>query len=48
MHAQVHSERPEWAQRVESLRRRLRLSQTALGKKLEVSAMAVSRWERGV
>jgi len=48
MHTQVHSERPDWAQRVESLRRRLGLSQTALGKKLEVSAMAVSRWERGM
>src|SRR3954466_11531283 len=40
--------RPEWADRLESLRERLRMSQAALAKKLNVSAMAPSRWERGV
>jgi DNA-binding XRE family transcriptional regulator len=34
--------------RIEQLRGRLGMSQTALAKQLEVSAMAVSRWERGV
>ena len=40
--------RPEWADRLESLREGLGLSQAALAKKLNVSAMAPSRWERGV
>src|SRR5437879_11993451 len=40
--------RPEWAQQVEKLRRGMKFSQTALGKKLGFSAMAISRWERGV
>ena len=40
--------RPEWADRLEGLRQRLGLSQAALAKKLNVSAMAPSRWERGV
>lgn len=40
--------RPEWASRIEKLRDRLDLSQTALATKLAVSAMAVSRWERGI
>ena len=39
---------PEWAGRIRSLRERLQLSQTGLADKLGVSAMAVSRWERGV
>jgi phage repressor protein C with HTH and peptisase S24 domain/DNA-binding XRE family transcriptional regulator len=38
---------PEWARKLESIRRDLRLSQFAFGKRLGVSAMAVSRWERG-
>jgi phage repressor protein C with HTH and peptisase S24 domain len=37
----------EWARRIHALRQRLRLSQSELGKRLEASAMAVSRWERG-
>lgn len=40
--------RPEWAVRIERLRGRLALSQTELANKLDVSAMAISRWERGV
>ncbi len=38
--------KPEWAQRIIALRRRLRVSQSELGKQLSSSAMAVSRWER--
>lgn len=38
---------PEWAQRILNLRKRLGLTQTALGERLHYSAMAVSRWERG-
>jgi len=40
--------RPEWAERIQKLRVRLQLSQTDLAAKLGVSAMAVSRWERGI
>lgn len=36
------------AGRINTLRRRLGLSQTELGRQLDSSAMAVSRWERGV
>ena len=39
---------PDWATRVDKLRRRLNLSQSALGQQLQYSAMAVSRWERGI
>jgi phage repressor protein C with HTH and peptisase S24 domain/DNA-binding XRE family transcriptional regulator len=38
---------PEWSQKLESVRRGLNLSQHAFGKRLGLSAMAVSRWERG-
>ncbi|HEV7219770.1 MAG TPA: S24 family peptidase [Terriglobales bacterium] len=41
-------EQGEWAGRINLLRRRLGLSQTELGRQLNSSAMAVSRWERGV
>lgn len=40
--------RPEWAVRIERFRGKLGLSQTEFARKLDVSAMAVSRWERGV
>jgi phage repressor protein C with HTH and peptisase S24 domain len=40
--------RPEWAEKLELLRGKLGLSQAALARKLNVSAMAPSRWERGV
>lgn len=42
------SDRREWAGRIHVLRQRLGLSQTELGRQLNSSAMAVSRWERGV
>jgi SOS-response transcriptional repressor LexA len=42
------SSRPEWATRISDLRSQLDLSQTSFGQKLQSSAMAVSRWERGV
>jgi SOS-response transcriptional repressor LexA len=38
----------EWAERINALRHRLGLSQSELGRRLSASAMAVSRWERGV
>jgi transcriptional regulator with XRE-family HTH domain len=38
---------PQWSRAIEKFRRSLNLSQSELGKKLEASAMAVSRWERG-
>jgi DNA-binding transcriptional regulator YiaG len=38
----------EWAKRILALRRRLKMSQSDLGKQMNASAMAVSRWERGV
>jgi SOS-response transcriptional repressor LexA/DNA-binding XRE family transcriptional regulator len=38
---------PEWARKIQLLRQRLGLSQTALGSRLHYSAMAVSRWESG-
>src|SRR5882724_1671059 len=37
----------EWASRIIALRRRMGVSQSELGKQLNSSAMAVSRWERG-
>jgi DNA-binding transcriptional regulator YiaG len=39
---------PEWARRIQDLRHKLGLSQTAFAELLRVSAMAVSRWERGI
>jgi Peptidase S24-like len=38
---------PDWARRIQLLRQRLNLSQTAFGSRLHYSAMAVSRWESG-
>jgi DNA-binding XRE family transcriptional regulator len=40
--------RPEWADRLERLRATLGISQAGLAKRLHVSAMAPSRWERGI
>lgn len=40
--------KPDWASRIEKLRNRLEMSQTELARRLDVSAMAISRWERGV
>jgi SOS-response transcriptional repressor LexA len=39
---------PEWAEQIEKLRGRLHLSQSRLGQQLQYSAMAISRWERGL
>lgn len=39
---------PEWAKRVQGVRERLRFSQSTLGQQLQYSAMAISRWERGL
>jgi SOS-response transcriptional repressor LexA len=39
---------PEWSKRIEKLRVRLGLSQAKLGEELQYSAMAISRWERGI
>lgn len=36
-----------WTEKVRSLRKKLRFSQTQLAAKLGCSAMTVSRWERG-
>lgn len=38
---------PDWANQLTKLRKRLKLSQTELAKRLNVSAMTCSRWERG-
>lgn len=38
----------EWGTRIIDLRHRLKMSQSELGKQLNASAMAVSRWERSV
>ncbi len=40
--------RPVWAAPINALRQQLAWSQSQLARKLDVSAMAVSRWERGV
>jgi SOS-response transcriptional repressor LexA len=39
---------PEWARRVSTLRRSLKMSQGDLAKRMECSAMTISRWERGL
>ncbi len=38
----------EWAQRITSLRERLGINQAELARKMECSAMTVSRWERSL
>lgn len=48
MRAAVKLAKPSWATRIEKLRGRLNLSQTEFANRLGVSAMAVSRWERGI
>jgi SOS-response transcriptional repressor LexA/DNA-binding XRE family transcriptional regulator len=39
---------PDWSLKIEGLRRNRKLSQAEFGAKLGGSAMAISRWERGV
>lgn len=48
MRAGTKLARPEWAVQIERLRQRLRLNQAGLARLLNVSPMAVSRWERAV
>jgi DNA-binding transcriptional regulator YiaG len=48
MRAAARLARSEWATRVEKLRERLHLTQMELARLLSVSAMAISRWERGI
>jgi transcriptional regulator with XRE-family HTH domain len=48
MRAAAKLARPDWAIRTEKLRERLHLNQTELARLLGVSAMAISRWERGI
>jgi DNA-binding XRE family transcriptional regulator len=38
---------PQWSRNIKSLRSELRLSQSEFGKRLNCSAMSVSRWEQG-
>jgi transcriptional regulator with XRE-family HTH domain len=38
---------PEWSRKILTFRQSLKLTQGEFGKRLKVSAMAVSRWERG-
>lgn len=38
---------PEWARTIKAVRSKLKLSQSELAQKLETTAMAISRWERG-
>ncbi len=39
---------PGWAKRIERFRASLNMSQAHLGEELQYSAMAISRWERGI
>ena len=48
MRAGTKLARPDWAVQIERLRQRLRLNQAGLARLLNVSPMAVSRWERAV
>ena len=48
MRAAVKLARPEWANKIYKLRSDLGLNQTDFAARLNVSAMAVSRWERAI
>lgn len=39
---------PEWAQHITSLRERIGINQAELARRMECSAMTISRWERGL
>jgi phage repressor protein C with HTH and peptisase S24 domain len=43
-----HASPREWAVRITALRERLGINQAELARKMECSAMTVSRWERGL
>jgi DNA-binding XRE family transcriptional regulator len=47
-HKRSKSSVPDWSRQVETFRHSLKLSQSELGKRLDVSTMSVSRWERGI
>jgi transcriptional regulator with XRE-family HTH domain len=42
------SNKPDWAKAMEKLRDQMQLSQAGMAKRLDVTAMAISRWERGI
>jgi transcriptional regulator with XRE-family HTH domain len=48
VHRKSETAIPEWARRIEDMRQTRKLSQEGFGSRVGVSAMAVSRWERGV
>lgn len=39
---------PEWAEQITNLRERLEINQAELARRMECSAMTISRWERGL
>src|SRR5690349_12366275 len=39
---------PEWAREITTLRERLGINQAELARRMECSAMTISRWERGL
>src|SRR5256885_7025240 len=39
---------PEWALQITALRERLEINQAELARRMECSAMTISRWERGL
>ena len=39
---------PEWARQITDLRERLEINQAELARRMECSAMTISRWERGL
>jgi phage repressor protein C with HTH and peptisase S24 domain len=39
---------PEWVSQITAMRQRLGINQAALARRLECSAMTISRWERGL
>jgi len=43
-----HATLPEWAAQITTLRERLEINQAELARRLECSAMTISRWERGL
>lgn len=45
---EMQSALPEWATRISELRQSLNISQGELARRMECSAMTVSRWERGL
>jgi transcriptional regulator with XRE-family HTH domain len=38
----------EWAKAIADLRQRMQMTQTELAERIDVTAMTVSRWERGL